>query len=44
MHELIERVAQKMKLPHWWIEAVAIEYTECREYATLNEIWTFNFN
>lgn len=42
MHEVIEAVAQKMKLPYWWIEAIAIEYTECREYATRDEIWTFN--
>lgn len=43
MHKIIEAVAQKMRLPYWWIEAVAIEYTECREYATRDEIWTFNF-
>lgn len=44
MHKIIEKVAKKMKLPYWWVEAVAIEYTECREYATRNEIWTFNFD
>lgn len=44
MDEIIEAVAQKMKLPYWWVEAIAIEYTECREYATRDEIWTFNFD
>jgi len=44
MHEVIEAVAKKMKLPHWWIEAIAIEYTECREYAMRDEIWTFSFD
>ncbi|NQE06117.1 hypothetical protein C5S32_09630 [ANME-1 cluster archaeon GoMg1] len=44
MHKIIETVAQKMKLPCWWVEAIAIEYTECREYATRDEIWTFNFD
>ena len=43
MHEIIEAVAQKMKLPSWWVEAITIEYTDCREYATRDEIWTFNF-
>jgi len=44
VHEIIETVAQKMSLPYWWVEAIAIEYTECREYATRDEIWTFDFN
>lgn len=44
MHKIIEAVAQKMELPCWWIEAIAIEYTECREYATRDEIWAFNFD
>ncbi|MGB7001087.1 MAG: hypothetical protein WBE22_03615 [Halobacteriota archaeon] len=44
MHKIIEVVAQKMELPCWWVEAIAIEYTECREYATRDEIWAFNFD
>jgi len=44
MREVIKAVAQKMNLPYWWVKAIAIEYTECREYATRDEIWTFNFN
>ena len=33
-----------MQLPQWWVEAVAIEYTDCRDFATRDEIWTFNFD
>jgi hypothetical protein len=44
VHKVIETVAQKMGLPEWWVEAVAIEYTDCREFATRDEIWTFNFD
>ena len=44
MYKIIQTVAQKVKLPYWWVEAIAIEYTECREYATGNEIWAFNFD
>lgn len=44
MHKLISSVANKMSLPTWWVEAIAIEYTDCRDFATRNEIWTFNFD
>jgi hypothetical protein len=40
----IKEVAKRMNLPIWWVEAVAIEYTECREFANRNEIWTFDFS
>lgn len=43
-HRVIRKVAKKMKLPRWWVEAIAIEYTKCREYATGDDIWTFNFD
>ena len=43
-HGVIRKVAKKMNLPLWWVEAIAIEYTECREYATCDDIWTFNFD
>ena len=33
-----------MNLPPWWIKAIAIEYTNCRDFATRDEIWTFNFD
>ena len=41
---IIGSVAEKMNLPYWWVEAIAVEYTACREFATRNEIWTFNFD
>lgn len=44
MYRVIKTVAEKMNLPYWWVEAIAIEYTQCREYATRDEIWTFNFD
>jgi len=44
MHKIIKKVARKMNLPPWWIEAITIEYTDCRDFATRNEIWTFNFD
>jgi len=44
VHRVIKTVAEKMNLPYWWVEAIAIEYTQCREYATRDEIWTFNFD
>jgi hypothetical protein len=44
MHKVIQAVAQKIGLPEWWVEAIAIEYTDCRDFATRDEIWTFNFD
>jgi len=44
VHRLISSVAKKMSLPNWWVEAIAIEYTDCRDFATRDEIWTFNFD
>lgn len=44
MAEVIKAVAQRMGLPEWWVEAVAIEYADCRDFATRDEIWTFNFD
>ncbi|MCE5265057.1 MAG: hypothetical protein LLG97_16185 [Deltaproteobacteria bacterium] len=43
MVNIIRTVAEKVKLPPWWVEAIAVEYVECREFATRDEIWTFNF-
>jgi hypothetical protein len=42
--EVIKTVAKKISLPEWWVEAIAIEYTDCRDFATRDEIWTFNFD
>jgi hypothetical protein len=44
MCEIINKVSEKLKLPYWWVESIAIEYTECREYAESGKIWTFNWN
>ena len=44
MHKTIARVARNISLPPWWVEAVAVEYMDCRDFATRNEIWTFNFD
>ena len=40
----ILQVASALELPYWWVEMVAIEYLNCREFATRDEIWTFNFD
>lgn len=41
---IIDKLSKQMKLPYWWVEAIAIEYTECREYGVGDEgIWEFNF-
>ena len=39
----IEVVSKKLKIPKWWVEAIAIEYTDCRDFAQETDIWTFNF-
>jgi hypothetical protein len=44
VHQVIKAIAEKMKLPYWWVQAIAIEYTDCREYATRDEVWTFNLD
>ncbi len=44
MNNKIFSVSSRFKLPYWWVESIAIEYLECREFVTRNEIWTFNFD
>ncbi len=44
MSEVVEAVVRRTKLPRWWVEAIAVEYADCREYATRDEIWTFDFD
>ena len=42
---IIEKLSKQMNLPYWWVEAIAIEYTECREYGVGDDgIWKFNFD
>ncbi|TMS41133.1 MAG: hypothetical protein FGO69_09270 [Methanobacterium sp.] len=43
-NENIIHVSSKLKLPYWWVESIAIEYLNCREFAAYDEIWTFNFD
>jgi len=38
---VIEDVAEQRKVPSWWVEAVAIEYLDCRVFAGDAEIWDF---
>lgn len=44
MKTVISDVSSEFKLPYWWVESVAIEYLNCREFAVRDEIWTFNFD
>jgi hypothetical protein len=44
MNKNFVQLSSRFELPYWWVESVAIEYLECREFATRNEIWTFNFD
>ncbi|MCX5727486.1 MAG: hypothetical protein NTZ28_01340, partial [Nitrospirae bacterium] len=44
MSSLIAEFASRRQLPEWWVEAIAIEYGDCREYASGEEIWRFNFS
>lgn len=44
MYDHIECVSQKFKIPKWWVESIAIEYTDCRDFAIGRDIWTFNFD
>lgn len=37
-------VSSQLELPLWWVESIAIEYLNCREFAARDEIWTFNFD
>ena len=43
-NENIIHVSSKLKLPYWWVESIAIEYLNCREFAEHDEIWSFNFD
>jgi hypothetical protein len=44
MNSLIKEVSDELGIPSWWVAAIAIEYTDCREYAAFDDIWSFNFN
>ncbi len=40
---LVRKVAKDVGVPEWWAESIAIEYTDCREYAVDGKICKFNF-
>ena len=44
MHETLRQVAEKLHLPDWWVEMVAVEYSDCREFCTRQQIWRFDFS
>ena len=44
MRSVIEVVAEETGLPQWWVEALAVEYTDCRDFASRDEIWRFDFS
>lgn len=45
MYSNIDKLSEKMKFPKWWVEAIAIEYVDCREYGVGNDgIWKINFD
>lgn len=41
---VLEQISEKLDLPIWWVESVAVEYFDCREYLTDGNFWTFDFN
>lgn len=44
MNRNILNISARSELPYWWVQSVAIEYLECRDYTTRNDIWAFNFD
>lgn len=45
MCDVINKLSKEMNLPNWWVEAIAIEYTDCREFGVGHDgLWRFNFN
>lgn len=37
-------IAQSYGMPEWWAEAVAVEYLDCRVFATADKLWNFSFD
>jgi hypothetical protein len=40
----LTKIAENLDLPLWWVESVAVEYLDCREYLKDGNFWLFNFN
>ncbi|MHB1419894.1 MAG: hypothetical protein ACYCX4_09990 [Bacillota bacterium] len=43
VHQTLLEVAEELNIHYWWVEAVAVEYTECRDFAVGERLWTFDF-
>jgi hypothetical protein len=41
---VIETISRRSNLPYWWVESVAVEYFDCREYLVDGDFWSFDFN
>lgn len=45
MYNVIKKTSKRLNFPEWWVEAVAIEYTNCREFGVgRDSIWSINFD
>lgn len=44
MNNKLVRIAQEYGLPEWWVEAIIIEYLDCRNFAGPDEVWEFRFD
>lgn len=44
MNDVILEIAKKTNMHPWWVESIAIEYTDCRDYALNGKISVFNFS
>lgn len=40
----IKEIADRLRLPEWWVQSVIIEYFPCREYLVGKDAWHFNFD
>lgn len=38
------QIPNENMFPRWWIEAITIEYFDCRKFASSSEIWEFRFD
>lgn len=45
MHNMIKKISKRLNFPKWWVEAVAIEYTNCREFGVGRDgIWRIDLD
>lgn len=44
MINIVDKVSEELNIPRWWVESIAIEYLDCRDYDVgENGIWKFNY-